>query len=158
MYFWGLWFRGLATASMHFFLRGESVLMGDSLSRVWIRSHHREMMTQCKRTPAVGVPLTSYSLLTLLSFCPVCTAVRTLSNLASSSLGFQLFISGVRFLWVCRSVLARWAYLQGSEMDLDRFPSLWRNKPVLLNKATAGELVKIHLIALASSHLLRRSK
>ena len=32
--------------------------MGDSLSRFWIRSHRREMMTQCKRTPAVGVPLT----------------------------------------------------------------------------------------------------
>ena len=41
------------------FLRGESVLMGDSLSRYWIRSHRREMMTQCKRTPAVGVPLTT---------------------------------------------------------------------------------------------------
>ena len=41
------------------FLRMESVLMGDSLSRCWIRSHRREMMTQCIRTPAVGVPLTS---------------------------------------------------------------------------------------------------
>ena len=43
------------------FLRGESVLMGDSLSRYWIRSHRREMMTQCERTPAVGVPLTIHS-------------------------------------------------------------------------------------------------
>ena len=36
--------------------------MGHSLSRCWICSHRREMMTQCKRTPAVGVPLTRYHL------------------------------------------------------------------------------------------------
>ena len=40
------------------FIRVESVLMGLPLLCLWFCSHRREMMTQCKRTPAVGVPLT----------------------------------------------------------------------------------------------------
>ena len=46
---------GYWTATL--FLRGESVLMGCSLICLWFCSHPREMMTKCKRTPALGVPL-----------------------------------------------------------------------------------------------------
>ena len=38
---------------------------------------------------------------------------------------------------------------QGDEMDLDQVPSLWRNKPVAFEYSEPGELVKIHLNALA---------
>ena len=53
--FGGLEFRGLATEPQHFLVRGCSLLC------IWFCSHRRKMMTQCKMTPAVGVPLTSSS-------------------------------------------------------------------------------------------------
>ena len=40
---------------------------------------------------------------------------------------------------------------QCNKMDLDQVPSLWWNKPVQLNIANPGELVKIHLIAWTTS-------
>ena len=57
----GAWNFAIRPLSHNTFLRGESVFMGRSLLCLWFCSHHREMMTQCKRTPAVGVPLTRLS-------------------------------------------------------------------------------------------------
>ena len=36
---------------------------------------------------------------------------------------------------------------RATEMDLDPVPSLWWNKPILLNIANPGDFMKIHLIA-----------
>ena len=41
---------------------------------------------------------------------------------------------------------------QRNKMYLEPIPSLWQNKPVELNIATPGKLVKIHLIALTACH------
>ena len=60
--FWGPRISRFGHWTANTFLRGESVLMGRSLLCLWFCSHRREMMTQCERTPAVGVPLTKQGL------------------------------------------------------------------------------------------------
>ena len=88
--FWGPVIPRLSHCIAALFLRGESVLMGHSLSRCWIRSHRREMMTQCKRTPAVGVPL---------------TRVNQLSRVRTPGLGLRK-LRPFKFLRVAKWVLS----------------------------------------------------